>query len=82
MCAMSSSVGNLDSVERPLNRGRMRVTGPLELGPRGLFIITEAGDHWVLDLENSVPALVGMQVTAEGSLAGYDRLSVDWIGEA
>lgn len=65
-----------------MNRGRKRVTGTLQLGPRGSFIITEAGDHWVLDLEDSVQTLLGRQVTVEGSPAGYDRLSVDWIGEA
>jgi hypothetical protein len=41
MYATSSDVGDFDLLGRPLNRGRKRITGTLELGPRGLFIITE-----------------------------------------
>ena len=82
MCAMSSGAGDFDPLELPLNRGRKRVTGTLERGPRGLVIVTEGGDRWVLEIQDSAPALLGKQVTAEGSLAGYDRLSVDWLGEA
>lgn len=82
MYATSSNVGDFDLLERPLNRSRKRVTGTLELGPRGLFIVTETGERWVLDLEESLRPSVGQLVTAEGSPVGYDRLSVDWIGEA
>lgn len=59
MYATSSNVGDFDLLGRPLNRGRKRITGTLELGPRGLFIITEAGERWVLDLEESLLPSVG-----------------------
>ena len=81
MCAMSSGAGDSDLLELPLNRGRKRVIGTLELGPRGPTIVTETGDHWVLDIQDSASSLLGRQVTVEGSLTGYDRLRVDWMGE-
>lgn len=65
-----------------VNRARKRVIGILEFGPRGLFIVTEAGEHWVVEVEDPEPKLLGKQVVVEGLLAGYDRLRIDWIGEA
>lgn len=82
MCVTSLSTGDSNPLELPLNRGRKRVSGTLELGPRGPTIVTETGDHWVLDIQDSGSSLLGRQVTVEGSLAGYDRLRVDWMGEA
>ena len=82
MYATSSNVGDFDLLGRPLNRSRKRVIGTLELGPRGIFIVTETGERWVLDLEESLRPSVGQLVTAEGSPVGYGRLSVDWIVEA
>jgi hypothetical protein len=58
------------------------VRGTLGLGPRGPFIITEAGDYWILNLDGSMQAVMGKRVTLEGSQAGYDRLSVEWMGDA
>lgn len=60
---------------------RKRVTGVLEHGARGLHIVTEQGDLWVLDLDDVDPGLLGHSVTAEGTLAGLDRLKIDWIGK-
>jgi hypothetical protein len=53
----------------------------LNHGGRGLNILTDAGDLWVLDREDVDPELIGRRVTAEGTQAGYDRLHVEWIGE-
>ena len=61
---------------------RKRVSGVLNHGKRGLSILTDAGDLWVLDHDDVDPDLLGRRVTAEGVLAGLDRLSLDWIGEA
>ena len=71
---MSSTFGNGS------NR-RKRVSGVLNHGGRGLNILTNAGDLWVLDREDVDPELLGRRVTAEGTQAGYDRLRVEWIGE-
>lgn len=60
---------------------RKRVSGVLNHGGRGLNILTDAGDLWVLDNEAVDSDLLGRRVTAEGIQAGYDRLTVEWIGE-
>lgn len=57
------------------------MSGVLNHGGRGLNILTDAGDLWVLDREDVDPELLGRRVTAEGTQAGYDRLHVEWIGE-
>lgn len=71
---MSSLIGNGTGK-------RKRVSGVLNHGGRGLNILTDAGDLWVLDNEAVDPDLLGRRVTAEGIQAGYDRLTVEWIGE-
>jgi archaellum component FlaG (FlaF/FlaG flagellin family) len=64
------------------SRGRKRVSGVLYHGGRGLNILTDGGDLWVLDLEDVDPGLLGHRVTVEGTQSGYDRLTVEWIGES
>ena len=59
----------------------LRVSGRLEVGPRGFNIVTDAGDLWVLDADEFENDLIGRQVVAEGVLSGFDRLHVDWLGE-
>ena len=69
-----------------LNNGtasrRKRVSGILSHGGRGLSILTEAGDLWIIDRDDVDPDLLGGRVTAEGTQAGLDRLNVEWIGAA
>ena len=65
-----------------MTTNRRRITGRLELGPRGYSIVTEAGDHWVLEGCEPDCNLIGAQVTAEGESHGLDRLRTDWIGTA
>ena len=64
-----------------MNKPRRRIAGQLEHGPRGLVIVTGAGDRWVIDNEDIEPDLIGRQVVAEGAVIGLDRLKVDWIGD-
>ena len=71
---MSSTLGNGS------NR-RKRVSGVLNHGGRGLNILTDAGDLWVIDSDDVDPDLLGRRVTAEGNQTGYDRLKIEWIGE-
>lgn len=71
---MSSSFGNGG------NR-RKRVSGVLNHGGRGLSILTDTGDLWVIDRDDIDPDLLGRRVTAEGIQAGFDRLTVEWLGE-
>ena len=63
-----------------MNSNRKRITGRLEDTPRGLAIITDAGDRWVLQERNGDQSLIGEHVIAEGVVVGFDRLRVDWIG--
>lgn len=62
--------------------GRRRVSGTLKHGARGLHILTDSGELWVLDNDDIDQKLLGHRVTAEGTLVGYDRLALDWIGQA
>ncbi|WP_188053651.1 DUF5818 domain-containing protein [Sphingosinithalassobacter sp. CS137] len=65
-----------------MTTNRRRITGRLELGPRGYSIVTEAGDHWVLEGCEPDSDTIGGQVTAEGESHSLDRLRTDWIGTA
>ena len=71
----------MSSIAGTLKSARKRVSGKLELGPRGLNLVTDAGDLWVLDFDAFDNELLGRQVVAEGILTGLDRLQVDWLGE-
>lgn len=61
---------------------RKRVSGVLTHGGRGLNILTDAGDLWVIDQYEVDPDLLGRRVTAEGTLTGLDRLNIEWMGES
>lgn len=63
-----------------MNTNRKRISGRLEHLPRGYAIVTEAGDHWVLDDFEPDNDQIGEEVTAEGEIVGFDRLKVDWLG--
>ena len=60
----------------------MRITGRLESGPRGLIIVTEAGDLRELDGCEPDMDMIGTIVTAEGEPSGYDRMQTCWISAA
>ena len=66
--------------ENGSNGKRRRLSGRLDHGPRGLTILTDAGDLWVLENDEIDTDLIGQMVTAEGMLVGLDRLKVEWIG--
>ncbi|MFB0614129.1 DUF5818 domain-containing protein [Aurantiacibacter poecillastricola] len=63
-----------------MNANRKRISGRLEQLPRGFAIVTQAGDHWVLDDFEPDNDQIGEEVTAEGEIVGFDRLKVDWLG--
>lgn len=70
----------MDGIQQIMNTNRKRISGRLEHLPRGAVIVTDAGDHWVLeDIEPSNDAF-GSEVTAEGVVVGLDRLRVEWLG--
>ena len=60
----------------------MRISGLLTRGTRGLGVVTDAREFWVLDCDEVDADLAGQRVTVEGELQGLDRIRVDWIGIA
>lgn len=60
----------------------MRISGLLTQGTRGLGVVTDASELWVLARDEVDSNLLGRRVTVEGELHGLDRIRVDWIGEA
>lgn len=70
----------MDGIRIVMNTTRMRISGRLEHLSRGLAIVTEAGDHWVLEDGEPASDHFGRDVTAEGVVVGLDRLRVDWLG--
>ena len=70
----------MDGIQQIMNMKRKRISGRLQHLPRGVAIVTDAGDHWVL--EDYVPSNddFGFEVTAEGTVVGLDRLRVEWLG--
>ncbi|MCB2084892.1 MAG: hypothetical protein H6920_04330 [Sphingomonadaceae bacterium] len=71
----------MDGIQAFMNTNRQRISGRLEQLPRGFAIVTEAGDHWVLEYVEPANDHFGNEVTAEGEVVGLDRLRVDWLGE-
>ena len=63
-----------------MNTNRKRISGRLEHLPRGVTIVTDAGDHWVLEDFEPANDHFGNEVTAEGEVVGLDRIRVDWLG--
>lgn len=64
-----------------MNANRQRLNGRLEQGPRGIAIVTAAGDHRVLEDYAPRGDQTGSDVTVEGVVVGLDRLRVEWLGE-
>ena len=70
----------MDGIQAVMSTNRKRISGRLEQLPRGYAIVTDTGDHWVLDDFEPDNDQIGEEVTAEGQIVGLDRLQVDWLG--
>ena len=79
MCAMYCVVGASEQ-EEFVSLGRIRVSGLLSRGGRGMILTTKADDVWIVEGEDVGGDLIGTQVIVEGVVAGTDRLRADWIG--
>lgn len=64
-----------------MNLNRIRLSGYLSNGSRGLILQTDE-TLWVVECEGPTEHLVGGKVTVEGNVVGLDRLRADWIGSA
>lgn len=63
-----------------VNSGRIRVSGTLSRGRRGMILTTNDDEVWIIESEESVDGLVGTDVIVDGTVVGLDRLKADWIG--
>jgi hypothetical protein len=65
-----------------MSSGRIRVSGRLRRGRRGLILTTKDDQLWIVESEHNADDLVGSAVIIDGIVAGMDRLRADWIGAA
>ncbi|WP_336579930.1 DUF5818 domain-containing protein [Sphingopyxis witflariensis] len=63
-----------------MSAGRIRVSGTLSRGRRGMFLTTTDEVVWIIESDEPECEFVGLEVTVEGVVAGRDRLRADWIG--
>ncbi|AKM09895.1 MULTISPECIES: DUF5818 domain-containing protein [Sphingomonadales] len=63
-----------------MSAGRIRVSGILSRGRRGMFLTTTDEVVWIIESEEPECEFVGSAVIVEGVVAGRDRLRADWIG--
>ena len=70
----------MDGIRFAVSTNRKRINGRLESVPRGVALVTDGGDHWVLEDLDPGHDDLGFEVTAEGVVVGLDRLRVEWLG--
>lgn len=79
MCAMCCAIGAFEQGV-VVSSGRIRVSGMLSRGRRGMILTTKSDEVWIVESEEVTDALIGSNVIVEGVVAGMDRLRADWIG--
>ena len=63
-----------------MSAGRIRVSGILSRGRRGMFLTTAADDVWIIEGDDVGEDFIGSTVTVDGVAAGMDRIRADWLG--
>src|SRR3546814_11988688 len=63
-----------------VSTGRIRVSGTLSRGRRGMILTTAADDVWIIEGDDVGEDFIGSTVTVEGVVAGMDRIRADWLG--
>lgn len=79
MCATCCVIGAFEQGV-VVSSGRIRVSGMLSRGRRGMILTTKSDEVWIVESEEVPDDLIGSNVTVEGVVAGMDRLRADWIG--
>ena len=79
MCAKCCAIGVFER-GGVVSAGRIRVSGILSRGRRGMFLTTTDEVVWIIESEEPECEFVGSAVIVEGVVAGRDRLRADWIG--
>ncbi|WP_265557418.1 DUF5818 domain-containing protein [Qipengyuania sp. YIM B01966] len=63
-----------------MSAGRIRISGILSRGSRGMFLTTTDEVVWIIESEEPECEFVGSAVIVEGVVTSRDRLRADWIG--
>lgn len=63
-----------------MSAGRIRVSGTLSRGRRGMILTTKDNNVWIVESRDPVSQLPGSTVIVDGVIDGVDRLKADWIG--
>ena len=63
-----------------MSSARIRVSGVLSRGRRGVILTTTTNEISIVDSEKLGDNLIGSKVIVEGAISGMDRLRADWIG--
>lgn len=79
MCATCCVIGAFEQGV-VVSSSRIRVSGMLSRGRRGMILTTKSDEVWIVESEEVTYDLIGSNVTVEGVVAGMDRLRADWIG--
>jgi hypothetical protein len=79
MCAKCCAIGVFEQ-GGIVSAGRIRVSGTLSRGRRGMILITTADDVWIIEGNDIREDIIGSPVTVEGVVAGMDRIRADWLG--
>lgn len=65
-----------------MNANRKKISGQLKAATRGATVVTDTGDHWVLDDCDPSNNLFDEAVIVEGVVIWLDRIRVEWIGKS
>ena len=79
MCATCCVIGAFEQGV-VVSSGRIRVSGLLSRGRRGMILTTNDGQVWIIESDDPTDDLVGSTTVVEGTIVGIDRLRADWIG--
>src|SRR3546814_15707027 len=79
MCATCCVIGPFEQGV-VVSSGRIRVSGMLSRGRRGMILTTKSDKVWIVESEAVTDDLIGSNVPVEGVVAVMVRHRADWIG--
>src|SRR3546814_9337942 len=79
MCATCCVIGPFEQGV-VVSSGRIRVSGMLSRGRRGMILNTKSDKVWIVESEDGTDDHIGSNVTVAGVVAGMDSIRADWLG--
>src|SRR3546814_6671421 len=79
MCATCCVIGPFEQGV-VVSSGRIRVSGMLSRGRRGMILTTKSDKVWIVESEDVTDDLIGSNVHVEGVVGGSDRQRADRTG--